>query len=207
MFGKSLRLMSFCAVVSMGASFAGCSLLDDPANLLTVNVPVSVTVPGQLPIIYPSNDTIAGLPVQSNGERVFQVPAIYVPGPDIAAQIPALSGDNVIRSVRVRRVFVTVTDNTMPVPIEPIEIRIGTLQNDFDQAYPMAFTAEVAPGQNGEVDGEIIADNVDPIGQILRTASFGLGMTTQLIIPEGTPPSGGRANAQFSFELEVTVGP
>ena len=203
---RTLRWLLTALLALSTLTLASCELFEDTEDLLAVNIPLEYEIPTALPIIVPGSEAIANLPVQ-NGEIVVNIPPVYVPI-DLAGQDDRLSGGaSVVKSVQIVGMDMTIDENTLDIPIQPIELRIGTPDQDFDQALPVAITNELAPGFTGTDVAEIIAQNSEAAGETVADLAFGMGMGTQLIIPEDNIPEGGQANARFTLRLNIKIAP
>lgn len=198
---NAARLLSLL-LIAPTPLMASCDLLSDPKELLTFNVDTTIEVPGALPIIYPSTQQIADLPVNANGEREFQLPAVYFPVP-----LPSEVSNGLIERVEINTVTLTIANNTLDVPIEPIELRVGGPGTTYESADTAAISVTLPPGFNGASEAEIAEQNRTRIGTIIAGADFSMGMTTSFVIPAGAPPAGGSADARFTLGLRFVVSP
>jgi len=203
---RTLRWLLTALLALSTMTLASCELFEDTEDLLAINIPLEYEIPQALPIIIPGSEAIANSPVE-NGEIVIDIPTVYLPV-DIAGQDERLSaGTSVVKSVQIVGMDMTIDENTLDIPIQPIELRIGTTDQDFDQALPVAITSELAPGFTGTDVAEIIAQNSEAAGEYVGNLQFGIGMGTQLIIPEDNIPEGGQANARFTLRLNIKIAP
>lgn len=200
------RLAPIVALLALAIS--SCELFGDPNEALILDVPVSVTLPQALPILYPSSSQIADLPVGSDGRRVYELPPAYVTDLDVVALDPSVAeiADR-IEGVEIAGVDVTIVANSLDVPIEPIEIRVGEAGQPWASALPAAVTDTLPVGFEGETQASIVADNRSMVAEELGTLRFGMGVGTYFVIPEGELPSGGRANARFTVRIILKVSP
>lgn len=202
-----LRSLAVAAIAasSVSLSTSGCDVLQDTIGL---NLPAfDVPIPVPLPIVYPSAEVIEGTPTGVNGERTIELPPVYANNIDLSQFAPSISGNSVIDSVEIIGMTLTIEENSLDVPIQPIEIRIGDGNGDFDNALRSAITAELAPGFEGEHQATIVPENLGPIGDTLAGLQFGIGMRTSIVIPAGELPAGGRATARLKLRMQVRVAP
>ena len=195
-------------VLLLALALPSCELFGDPSEALVLDVPVSVTLPQPLPILYPSARQIADLPVGSDGRRVYEVPPAYISDLDIVAldsEVEQIADR--IEGIEIAGVDVSISANSLDVPIEPIEIRVGQAGQPWSAALPTAVTDTLPIGFEGDTQAALVADNRDMVTEELGTLRFGLGVGTYFVIPEGDLPSGGRANAEFTVRLILKVSP
>jgi hypothetical protein len=205
-----LKLM-FAVLPLVGILGSGCEvfeqLKDDATELATITIPVTFPVPVPLPLVYPSADQLAALPLNNDNEYVVEIPPVYV-NADLAGLDPRLEqGASVVREIRLTGVTLSISDNTIDVPLQPIELRIGAVDTDFDQAMPAALSDELAAQFEGDHQAPLVADNSAEIAQTLAALRFGAGLGTTVLIPEGSLPAGGRATARFTLRLEIDINP
>ncbi len=195
-------------VLLLALVLPSCELFGDPSDALILDVPVSVTLPQALPILYPNARQIADLPVGSDGRRVYEVPPAYVSDFDIVALDPEVAqiADR-IEGIEIAGVDVSISANSLSVPIAPILIGVGAAGQPWPSALPAAVTDTLPIGFEGVSQAAIIADNREQVTDELGTLRFGLGVGTYFVIPEGELPSGGRANAVFTVRIILKVSP
>ncbi len=204
MFRTHTKLVAgMLATAALTVPSLGCNELEDAIDL---NLPpFDVPIPVPLPVIYPSAEELDGIPTGANGDRTIELPPIYANNIDLSAFAPSIGGGSVIDSVEIVGVTLTIEDNSLDVPIQPIDIRVGEAQATFDTALGVALSDELPPRFAGEHQAPIITTNQAAVGDILAGAAFGVGMRTQLVIPPDLP-AGGRATARLKLRMRVSLG-
>ena len=195
---------------------SGCGLFGAVEDLGSISIPLTFDLPGAYPIAYPSAEQFEQL--QSQGEVTFPI-QFYVPV-DIAGIDSRIPSTDVVQEVRVSGITMNVVQNTLQTPLEPIEFRIGTSDASFDipgtrnqsyeSALPIGVTDQIPvqdPTFTGPVEAMIVADNQSQAGQLIADLDFGVGIGTELVIPEGNIPGGGAARVEFTLELQFVVSP
>lgn len=197
---------SFFAVSLLTVPMSGCSFFDEASDVFGINIPITIPIPVPLPIVYPSVDQLDGVPTGVNGSRTWEIPAVYASNINLSDYSPSISGNSIIDSIEITSVTLKVNNNTLEVPIEPIEIRVGDGGGTYETALPAARTAQLAAGFTGEHVAVAIPENQAAVGDILAGLNFGIGMQTQLVIPADFP-GGGQATVQLELKLRVRIAP
>jgi hypothetical protein len=201
-------LVSALAALVLSTLSTGCNWLDgdDP---LSFSVPITIPLPGPLPIQYPDENLYPN-PEWLDNDRDRGRTAIAIPLPaavDIPSFMPGgVSNNQVITRVDVDNLLVTVEDNTLNIPIEPFEVRVGIEGQRWREMTPAARTEQVAPGVTGEVPGSAVEDNRIEVGELLASGEARMRLGTEWVLNEGDPPSG-RARVRGSLRLRVRVSP
>ena len=207
-----IRLKSFCAAAALfgGLSGSGCEWLQDEGRdllgqYIDIQREFTVSLPGSLPIFYPSQGLIDGAQIGSDG--VQRVP---LHTPMIPLDLSSLAGFEVggiraIERIELVSLDVDVENNTLNIPIEPIEVRFGRAGGGgWDSALPAAATAPLQPGFTGEAEGEIVAQNDAEVTALLTELDLTFGIGTEWVLNEGDVPEG-RANVKVSMTIRVVV--
>lgn len=209
-------LTMLVALLALGTS--ACGLLGDASELLTIRVPVTYTVPVSIPVAYPGNQTLSEL--IENGET--SVPIItYVPI-DLRSVSDELANADVVEEVVIQAISMEVEENTLEdAAIQPFEVRVGEPGTEivgenvagasWDSALVIGTTPTIeiaTPPFTGTVQADINAQNQQEVADEIARLQFGLGMGTELLIPEGgVPDSSGVARCRFTLELVFVVDP
>ena len=214
MIARAARLLAL--VLTLPLALTAC---DEVLNgdFATVTQDLSYEIPVDFPIAYPGASALEQL--QNDGEDRFPI-QFYIPI-DLQGQASWLANSSVVDEVRIVGVTMQISDNTLSTPIEPVELRIGaatdqrfeapgTRNESFEAALQVATTPVVAlqdPAFTGPVQAEVVAANSSAAGQRIAALDFGVGLGTELVIPEGNLPASGRANARFTLDLEFVINP
>lgn len=208
-----LRALPLAAVLVLLGS---CDFAEEN-DLLAITIPVTYTIPVQIPVVYPGSERIAEL--QARNER--SVPIVsYVPV-DLGSADNRIASAAVIEEVRIEGVTMEVVSNTLAdVDIQPFEIRVGEPGtqvlaaelggDDWASALSVAVTPVIeaaAPPFTGSVAAEINSANQAAAAQRMAAIEFGLGFGTSLSIEQGDLPVGGRADVKFTLQLAVVIDP
>lgn len=210
------RATLVCFVLAALPALSGCELFGDTDELLEFDLPLTYTVPVTVPIQYPDAERIQQL--QNANERSWPL-FFYVPI-DLSSVSSQLTSADVVEEVTVSAVTMEVVTNTLEgADIQPFELRVGepgTAVTGTQEASPTwegaVLVAETpviphtTPQFVGEVQATVAADQNGAADRIAML-SFGFGMGTHLVIPEGSFPAGGRAEVQFTLELVITINP
>lgn len=214
MFARVSRLLLLCAALPL--ALASCDeLLGEDFG--TITYPLEYEIPVNFPIAYPPLATLQQL--QNDGEDRYPI-QFYVPV-DLSGQTSWLTGSNVVDEVRIVGVTMEIAENTMTTPIEPVEFRVGdgsgqeftvpgTRNDSFEGALQVAVTPLIelqAPPFTGTQAAEIVSANTTAAATRIAELDFGVGLGTELVIPAGELPEGGRANARFTLELQFVINP
>lgn len=208
-----LRALPFAALPIL---IAGCDFAEEN-DLLAITIPLTYTVPVELPVVYPGSERIAEL--EARNERSVAIVS-YVPV-DLGSADDRIANAEVIEEVRIEAVTMEVVSNTLDdVALQPFEIRVGEpgtqvlgaelAGQDWDSALAVAVTPVVAassPPFTGNVPAEINSANQAAAAQRMAAIEFGLGFGTSLSIEQGNLPAGGRADVKFTFQLAVVIDP
>ena len=194
-------------------SLGGCSeLLDDSLNAadnaLLVDFDVTLDLPGAITVPYPA---LNSLPIDTASD-IVRLP--FVPTPalpinmidiDPTGQLERFK-DN-IRSIKIRKITATVTDNSFPTEIQPIAIHIGEFNESVESSEKAAETPVIAIGTNPVVEATIVPESQTKIGNILRLLAFSITTRTAVMKPAGAIPEGGSFTMKFKIDLTITATP
>lgn len=209
----AVRALALCLAL---AGLTGCDLFGDTDELGTISLPLTFSIPGTYPIVYPSAEEFARL--ENEGENTYPL-QFYIPV-DLQGIDSRLPNANVVQEVRVVGITMEVVQNNLRTPIEPIEFRVGASDTSFDapgtrsqsyeSAFPIGVTDQIPvqdPGFTGTVEATIIEDNQSEAGRFIAELDFGIGVGTELVIPDGNIPGGGAARVEFSLDLQFVLNP
>jgi hypothetical protein len=188
---------------------AGCGVLD---QLTTFEVPFTYEIPRSVPIAYPGSERLAQ--IQNNNEDVYGI-VNYLPI-DISSVLPDnIPGANAIEEVRVVGITMTIEDNTLDTSLQEFDFRVGEPGtellgqevggSDWGSALSIGVTPVQPAGHTGAVPADMVASNLSAAGQRIADLSFGFGIGTSLVIPEGDLPAGGVATVRFTLHMELIV--
>lgn len=214
MFARAFRLLLLCAALPLALSSCDSVLGEDFG---TVTYPLTYEVRDALPIRYPPTSVMQQL--QNDGEDRYPI-QFYIPV-DLSGQASWLTNSSVVDEVRITGVTMRIEDNSLTVPIEPVELRVGegsdqrfvvpgTRNDSFEGALQVAVTETIAvqsPPFSGTVEADIVEGNTSAAGQRIAQLNFGIGMGTEFVVPEGNIPEGGSANARFTLEMQFVINP
>lgn len=198
------------AAMFAGLSSSGCEWLEDEGRdvlgqYFDIQREFTVTLPGSLPIFYPSQDLINGAQIGSDGVRRVPLHTPMIPFNLSSIAGFEVGGIRAIERIELVSLDVDVENNTLNIPIEPIEIRFGRPGGGgWDNALPAAASAPLQPGFTGEAEGEIIAQNDAEVTELLTELDLTFGIGTEWVLNEGDIPEG-RANVKVSMTIRVVV--
>jgi hypothetical protein len=203
----SLRSTLFAlALLSVSATtMTGCELLGGEEDPLAFAVPFTFTFPADLPIVYPT-ELINGGEISDDSQSVPL--HILIPMPSIPELLPSgqMSNSDVITRVEIVSITATIDNNTLNIPIEPIQVRVGDSGDTWRTAILAAETAQLPPGFTGEEEGQAVAANQDEAGELLARGGAKIGFGTEWLLNEGDIPEG-RAGLRLSIEFRAIVSP
>ena len=197
------------------SSTAGCGILGETlSDLTSITIPFTYEVPRSIPIAYPGSERLSQL--QNENEDVYPV-VNYLPI-DISAVLPnGVPGASAIEEVRVVGITMTIEDNTLDTSLQEFDFRVGEPGtellgqevggSDWDTALSIGVTPVQPAGQTGAVPADMVVENLSAAGQQIAQLSFGFGIGTSLVIPEGDLPGGGVATVRFTLRMELIVQP
>lgn len=206
MFTFLRRSMLALALLSVPAlTMTGCALLGTEDDPLAFAVPFTFTIPADLPILYPT-ELINGGQVAADSQSVPL--HVLVPLPSIPSLLPGggLSNNQVITRVEIVSITATIDNNTLNIPIEPIQVRVGDSNDTWATAVLAAETAQLPPGFTGEEEGEAVAANREAAGELLASGDAKIGFGTEWLLNEGDIPEG-RAGLRLSVKFRAIVSP
>ena len=204
------RTVLALAAAGMIASVAGCDIIEDAT---TLTIPVSYEIPQTVPIAYPGSERLSQL--QNESADVYPI-VNYLPIDlqDVHSQIP---GADAVREVRVVAIRMNIESNTLDTSLQEFDFRVGEPGtqllgqevggSDWDSALSIGVTDVQPAGMTGVVNANMVAENLSTAGQQIADLSFGFGIGTSLVIPEGNIPEGGVANVRFTLDLEFLIRP
>ena len=203
----SLRSTLFAlALLSVPAmTMTGCELLGGEEDPLAFSVPFTFTFPAELPIVYPT-ELINGGEIADDSQSVPL--HIMIPMPSIPELLPSgqMSNSDVITRVEIVSITATIDNNTLNIPIEPIQVRVGDSNDTWGTAILAAETIQLPPGFTGEEEGEAVAANQDDAGELLARGGAKIGFGTEWLLNEGDIPEG-RAGLRLSIKFRAIVSP
>lgn len=214
---RSFRsLLPTLGLASLLLSTTGCrEWLDDSLeaadDALLVDFDVSLNLPTGVTIPYPGSDALNALPIDT-ASGIVKLP--FVPTPalpinmvdvDPTGQLERFK--NNIRSIKITRITATVSDNTFPTEIQPIEIHIGEYNESVETSLTAAIVPAIPLGSNPVVDASINTANQTPIGNILSLLAFSITTRTSVKKPAGPIPQGGSFTMNFKIDLTITATP
>ncbi len=209
-------LLSSCVVAALMGSMSGCrEWLDDGLGIadeaLLIDFDLSLDLPGAITVPYPGSEQLNALPIDT-ASGIVKLP--FVPTPalpinmidiDPTGQLERFK--NNIRSIKIKRITATVTDNSFPTEIQPIAIHIGEFNESVETSLRAAETPVIAIGTNPVVDATIDTGNQTPIGNILSLLAFSITTRTAVKKPAGAIPEGGSFTMKFKIDLTLTATP
>lgn len=214
---RSLRsLLPTVALASLMLSTSGCrEWLDDSLNAaddaLLIDFDVSLDLPSGITVPYPGSEALNALPIDT-ASGIVKLP--FVPTPALPINMVDIDPTgqlerfkNNIRSIKITRITATVTDNTFPTEIQPIEIHIGEYNESVETSLTAATVPVIPLGTNPVVDATIDTNNQTPIGNILSLLAFSITTRTSVKKPAGPIPEGGAFTMKFKIDLTITATP
>jgi hypothetical protein len=200
------RSLLSLALLSVPAfTMTGCNLLGTEDDPLAFAVPFTFTFPAELPIVYPT-ELISGGQVAADSQSV---PLHFlIPMPSIPELLPGggLSNSEVITRVEIVSITATIDNNTLNIPIEPIQVRVGDSNDTWATAILAAETAQLPAGFTGEEEGDAVAANQENAGALLANGGAKIGFGTEWLLNEGDIPEG-RAGLRLSIKFRAIVSP
>jgi hypothetical protein len=210
-----LLLTSFAVAALMGSATGCREWLDDGLSVaddaLLIDFDLSLDLPGAITVPYPGSEQLNALPIDT-ASGIVKLP--FVPTPalpinmidiDPTGQLERFK--NNIRSIKIKRITATVTDNSFPTEIQPIAIHIGEFNESVETSLRAAETPVIAIGTNPVVDATIDTGNQTPIGNILSLLAFSITTRTAVKKPAGAIPEGGSFTMKFKSDLTLTATP
>ena len=223
----AIRTGALVALLGVFAGTAGCDffteLYGNPEEITQIRIPIPIDVPQALPIQLPPQQVIDAAPTEADGSRVLETcGANENPSSGDACLLPIYISDldlialdtsgqleqyqDVIEGIEIASVTATVSNNSLTVSVQPIELRVGAPGADYAGATTAAATPVFGPGFTGTEPGTIDEGNREAVGAILGGFQFGIGMGTSVFIPADAQASG-QADVQLSMVIEVIVNP
>lgn len=209
-------LLPTLAVSALLLSTSGCrEWLDDGLNAaddaLLVDFDVSLDLPSGITVPYPGSEALNALPIETASGTVklpfVPTPALPVNMIDIDPTGQLERFKNNIRSIKITKITATVTDNTFPTEIQPIELHIGEFNESVETSLTAATIPAIPLGTNPVVDASINSANQTPIGNILSLLAFSITTRTSVKKPAGPIPEGGSFTMNFKIDLTITATP
>lgn len=219
MSSPSLRLLlsSFVVAALMGGS-SGCrEWLDEGLNAaddaLLVDFDVSLNLPGGIIVPYPGSAVLnSGVYPTDSESGLVKLP--FLPTPAVPINMVDIDPtgklgeyqDN-IRTITIKRITATVTDNNFPAEIQPIAIHIGDFDDSVDNSLKAAETPLIAVGTNPVVEATIDPVNQASIGNVLKGLAFSVTTRTSVKKPDVEIPAGGSFTIKFKIDVTITATP
>lgn len=214
---SSLRLLltSFAVAALMGSATGCREWLDEGLSAaddaLLIDFDVSLDLPGGITVPYPGSAELNSLPIDT-ASGIVKLP--FIPTPALPVNMVEIDPTgqlerfkNNIRSIKIKRITATVTDNTFPTEIQPIAIHIGELNESVETALKAAATPIIQVGTNPVVDATIESANQASIGNILSLLAFSITTRTAVKKPAGAIPAGGSFTMKFKIDITITATP
>jgi hypothetical protein len=200
---RLLRSLLCVAGLAMTPLMSGCEWLGDDDDPFAVAVPFNFTALPSLPIRYPSSELIDGSEAGNDGTR--RVPLyVYIPIPEANFFPDSISDLDLVERVEVVSVTVTVDENSLTIPIEAVEVRVGRSGDSWREADVAATTAQLPPGFVGEEVGEAVAANQRSLGEVIADGGAKIGFGTEWLLNEGDLPTGS-ANMKVEIQFRAIV--
>ena len=214
-----IRTLTLLSLASCLVWMAGCDQLRgrncDPDSFLCdpTQQRIRVTIPLEIPIRFLELD----VPELEVGRRVaFNLPPIYVGTGLIANELQRLNLPlSALQSVELSEVVLIVDDNSLEVPLVPVEFRVGPSATNFldsvvayrwfDGAVPAADGEEIEAGFEGEYELSLIEDNASDVSGHLGDLDFGMALQLGTYTDAGVLPQG-RASVKIRVGLRFRFG-
>lgn len=209
------RACCLCTLVGLVGMISSCDDMEDAG----FSVSVTITLPQAIPIVMPSSEALASINMEDDGSRIVPMcdgsqtvcmPTVHLANVDLLAldRTGALDGyGDRINSIEIEQINSIITENTLPVDVQPIQVRIGNQEQTFEESLVAGNTLLYAQGTTGTQAATMNEANQAAIGESIGTLQFASGLGTSLLIPDGSVGETGRTDVEIQLVLSVKISP